>query len=112
MVIEGYTFGRMDIGGTTFNSDVIIFPERVKSPWWRGEGHFLQLRDIEDILEYRPEVLIIGTGYYRQMKVAPEVEDKLKEMNIDYYIVDCREGVELYNTIEKKRKVGAFHLTC
>lgn len=112
MNIEDYAFGRMSISGSRFSSDVIIFPERVRSPWWRGEGHYLQVKDIEDILEYRPEVLIIGTGYYGQMRVAAEVEEKLKELNIEYYIVDSREGTKLYNSIEKERKVGAFHLTC
>lgn len=112
MKIENYSFGKISISGRRFTSDVIIFPERVVSPWWRGEGHFLQLGDIEDILEYKPEVLVIGTGYYGQMKVAEEVEERLKELDIEYYIVDSRKGVELYNSIEKERKVGAFHLTC
>jgi len=112
MNIEDYNFGKMRVSGNSFTSDVIIFPERVRSPWWRERGHLLQLRDIEDILEYRPEVLIIGTGYYGQMKVAAEVEEKLKEMNIEYHIADSREGAKLYNSIDKERKVGAFHLTC
>jgi len=110
--IEKYSFRKISISGRHFTSDVIIFPEKVASPWWRGEGHFLQLKDMGDILEYRPEVLVIGTGYYGQMKVAEEVEEKLKELNIEYYIVDTRKATEIYNDIEKQRKVGAFHLTC
>ncbi len=112
MKIEKYSFGRMTVSGNTFTSDVIIFPERVKSPWWREEGHLLQLKDIEDILEYRPEVLVIGTGYYGQMRVAPEVIERLRELNIDYYIQDSREGMDTYNSLDTERKVGAFHLTC
>lgn len=112
MKIETYDFGKMSISGSSFTSDVIIFPEKVASPWWRKEGHFLQLEDIKNILDYRPEVLVIGTGYSGQMRVSAEVEAKLKELNIEYYIVDSRKGTELYNSIEKQRKVGAFHLTC
>ena len=112
MKIETYDFGRMTISGSSFTSDVIIFPERVVSPWWRKEGHYLQLQDMEEILSYKPEVLVIGTGYSGQMKVAQEVEAMFKELNIEYHIVDSRRGVELYNSIEAVKKIGAFHLTC
>ncbi len=112
MKIEKYSFGQMTVSGSTFTSDVIIFPERVKSPWWREEGHLLQLKDIEDIMEYRPEVLVIGTGYYGQMRVAPEVIERLRELNIDYYIQDSSEGMDTYNSLDAKKKIGAFHLTC
>lgn len=112
MKIEKYAFGRMTVSGNTFTSDVVIFPERIRSPWWREEGHLLQLKDIEDILKYRPEALVIGTGYYGQMRVDPEVIEKLRDLNIDYYIEDSRKGMDIYNSLDTERKVGAFHLTC
>lgn len=112
MKIETYDFGRITISGNSFTSDVIIFPERVLSPWWRKEGHYLQLVDMKEIINYKPEVLVIGTGYSGQMRVAPEVDAKLRELNIEYHIVDSRKGTELFNSIESVRKVGAFHLTC
>jgi len=38
MIIESYLFGRMKVDGNIFDSDLIIFPEKVKSSWWRVEG--------------------------------------------------------------------------
>lgn len=112
MKIKNYSFGRMNILEELFTSDVIIFPERILSPWWREEGHYLQLRDITAILEYKPDILIIGTGYYGKMRVDPKVEDVLKGSGIELHILTSREAVELFNSTETEKKVGAFHLTC
>lgn len=112
MKIKNYSFGRMDISEKTFTSDVIIFPHRILSPWWRDEGHYLQLSDIEIILEYKPDILIIGTGYYQKMRVDPKIMDLLKGLGIELHILNSREAVELFNSTETLRKVGAFHLTC
>lgn len=38
MNIAGYRFGRIDIDGRTYTSDVIITPERVIDSWWRQRG--------------------------------------------------------------------------
>jgi len=112
MIIESYLFGRMKVDGDVFDSDLIIFPEKVKSSWWRTEGHYLQMKDLGEILDYNPEVLIIGTGYFGRMDVADEVIKRLEETGIKYYIEKSSKAVEIFNKIDSKKKVGAFHLTC
>ena len=44
--IEGYSFGSISVDGRRYKSDLIIYPDRVRSDWWRKEGHQLQLEDI------------------------------------------------------------------
>ncbi len=112
MKIESYSFGRMSVDGMDFTKDVIILSERVISPWWRKEGHYLQLEDLEEVVDYRPDILIIGTGYFGVMRVAPEVEERLRDLGIEYHIARSSRAVKLFNSIDSKRKVGAFHLTC
>lgn len=112
MNIESYSFGRMSISGEVFTSDIIILPKGVISPWRRDEGHYLQLSDIGAILEYKPDVLIIGTGYYGRMKVDPKIKGVLKDSGIELHILASREAVELFNSITSEKKAGAFHLTC
>ena len=41
MRIDRYAFGNIVIDGKAYTKDVIIFPDRVYSPWWRKDGHFL-----------------------------------------------------------------------
>jgi len=60
-MIESYAFGRMDVDGRPYTSDLIIFADRINDSWWRKTGHKLCLEDIEDVFKEKPEVLVIGT---------------------------------------------------
>lgn len=62
MRVEHYDFGQITIAGQDYSKDVIIWPDRVYSPWWRKEGHCLYLEDLRDVLQTPPAKLIIGTG--------------------------------------------------
>jgi hypothetical protein len=103
----------MVIDGKTFDSDLIIYPDRVDDHWRRKEGHVLRLEDLANALAANPEVLIIGTGYSDQMKVPDNLRDDLLSKKIELHIADSRRSVDLFNSIcARKRTVAAFHLTC
>jgi hypothetical protein len=38
-MIDKYSFGSITIDGRTYDTDVIIYPERIDDRWWRKEGH-------------------------------------------------------------------------
>ncbi len=50
MKIEHYSFGTITIDGKSYTSDVIIYPERVDSSWWRKQGHSLHIVDLKDVI--------------------------------------------------------------
>ncbi|MBC7333533.1 MAG: hypothetical protein H5T85_03590 [Actinobacteria bacterium] len=113
MQIEGYSFGCIKIDSKKYRSDVIVFPEKVRENWWRKSGHLVVEVDIEEILEYKPEVLVIGTGAYGCMKVDESARNKLELYGIECVIRPTLEAVKEYNRLkEDKKTVGAFHLTC
>ncbi|MCL5986945.1 MAG: MTH938/NDUFAF3 family protein [Actinobacteria bacterium] len=69
--------------------------------------------DIKEVLDYRPEVLIIGTGANGLMKVDNDLKDKLISFGIDLIIKKTSEAVTEYNRVYKDKKVVcALHLTC
>ncbi len=35
MHIDSYSFGSMTVDGTGYGHDLIVFPDRVMSGWWR-----------------------------------------------------------------------------
>jgi len=112
-MIEGYSFGQIIIDGKRYTSDVIIYPDRVDSRWWRKEGHELSPEDIEGILEEKPEILVVGTGNTGFMKVLPETEAYLKQRNIKLIAERTDKACETYNHLCKSQKViAALHLTC
>jgi hypothetical protein len=112
-MIESYAFGRMDVDGRTYTSDLIIFPDRVNDSWWRKSGHNLCLEDIEDVLQEKPEVLVIGTGFYGIMGVEKEVKSHLQSKGIELITAKTEKAVQSFNGLASKKKtIGAFHLTC
>jgi len=115
-LIESYDFGIILINGKRYTSDVIVFPERVVDGWWRKEGHRLSVEDLNEILNHepKPEVLLVGTGYYGLVKVSPDVENALKSQGIELKVQPTKEACQAFNKLLKsnKRVAGAFHLTC
>jgi hypothetical protein len=64
MRITHYSFGRITVDDEIFTSDVVIYPDRINSSWWRKEGHLLQVADLKEIVKESVPFLIIGTGYF------------------------------------------------
>jgi hypothetical protein len=113
MKIEHYSFGSITIDGSTYTSDVIIYPDRVNASWWRKEGHNLNIVDLTDVLKARPDVLLVGTGSSGLMKVPKETLSHLESKGIEVHVSLTAKAVELFNNLQSERKViAAFHLTC
>ncbi len=112
-MIDSYKFGQMVIEGKSYTKDLIIYPDRVKSPWWRKTGHLLTLCDIDDVLAKNPDTLIVGTGYTGLMKVDDEVKKYAKDHEINLIIQKSKQAVRTFNERHPKTSVfAAFHLTC
>jgi hypothetical protein len=114
-MIDSYQFGRISINRKTYTKDVIIFPERIQSNWWRKEGHLLQLEDIERAVEEaEPEIVVVGKGKFGMMKVSSEVKNFLRYKKIVLHAEKSDKAVDIFNQFGSsgKRVLGAFHLTC
>jgi len=113
MLIESYDFGRIIIDGKPYTSDVIVFPDRVDDSWWRKKGHELCIDDIKEVVEAKPETLVVGTGYYGRMKILSETLEYLKSNGIEVTAKKTEDACEAFNQLSKARKVvAAIHLTC
>jgi len=112
MKIDSYDFGSIMIDGKVYNSDVMIYPDRVEK-WWRKEGHSVYKEDIDKVIEEKPSVLVIGTGAYGYVKVSQEVFEYAEKNNIRLIVESTRKACEEYNNLSKTQKVvAALHLTC
>ncbi len=115
MEVKDYSFGRIVIGDKTLTSDVIVAKDKILNDnWWRKEGHRVQLEDVKEIFDYKPEVVVFGTGAYGRMIVDDDVVEKLKSIGSEVYIDITGKAVKIYNDMLKKGKkvVLAAHLTC
>lgn len=114
MKITAYEFGKITIDDRTYTRDVIIAPDAVFDSWWRKQGHSLHIEDLDQVLKARPELLIIGTGYYGRMRVPAETRQYLAEQGITVTQANTRDAVTEFNERQKEyaRIVAALHLTC
>ena len=112
-MIDSYSFGSIAVNGKRYNSDVIIYPDRVNSSWWRKEGHNLCPEDLQEVLQYQPEVLVIGQGKPGLMKVGSDLIEQLKRQGIEVIVASTEKAVKAYNELGAGKKVvAALHLTC
>ena len=112
-MIDTYAFGTVTVNGRTYNSDVIIYPDHVDPSWWRKEGHNLSLEDLEEVLRYEPEVLVIGQGKPGLMKVPRKLVERIRQQGIEVITAPTAEAVRRYNELAGQKKVvAALHLTC
>lgn len=113
-MIESYDFGRIVIDGITYTKDLMILGERIKDDWWRKEGHALHTSDIaDDVEEFTPEVVIIGTGYMGMMKVQTETKQYIQHKGTELFVEKTKRACELFNGLSKsKRVLAGLHLTC
>jgi len=112
--ITAYSFGRIEIDGETYTADVIVTPERVVGNWWRRQGHSLAIADLAEIMPARPEILVVGTGYYGRMAIPKATRDHLEAQGIELREARTSEAVKEFNRMQREsaRVVAALHLTC
>lgn len=112
-MIDSYSFGSIVINGKKYNSDVVVFRDFVNPDWWRKEGHKLRVEDIEDIVQHKPKILIIGTGYSGVLTVLPETKEYIESLGIRLVIRRTEEACNEFNKfVETQDVIAALHLTC
>ncbi len=113
-IIEEYSFGRIRVAGKVYDSDVIVYPGRVDSSWWRADGHRLVPEDLAEVLQDPPTVLVIGTGYFGRMAVPAETLADMRDRGMQVLVAPTKNAAEEFNRLLRQhaRVVAALHLTC
>lgn len=111
--VESYTFGKIVVDGQAYTKDLLLLPVGPLPNWRRKEGHLLQSADLQDALEAKPAVLIVGSGNPGLMKVPPETLDWLAAQGVRVEVHPTAEACQRYNELAPtERVVAALHLTC
>ncbi len=112
-MIDSYSFGNIVVDGEKYADDVIIFPDHVKDNWWRKEGHILHPKDLNEVMDASPEVLVVGTGASGRMKVPASTQEFIESRGIELIVEKSESACETYNDLSDERDiVAAIHLTC
>ena len=112
--IGSHKFGKIVVDGRQYDSDVVIYDDRVKEDWRLKTGHTLHIDDIAEVLAEKPSILIVGTGTFGRIKVPQEVAQTVTQSGIELIARPTKEACKLYNEYydKKKKVVAILHLTC
>ena len=101
------------MNGEEHRRDLIILPERVIPDWRREQGHRLSLTDLREVIEYGPDILVVGTGAGGVMKVPRDVIDELTNRGIEVVTARAGKAVLEYNKMigEGRRRPAPDLLT-
>lgn len=120
-MIEDYQFGSIIIDGETYNHDVQVFWTGEVFDWWRKESHIIDIQDVIDTVEQKPESVVIGTGESGVAKVTEAAIKFIKDRGIQLFIDPTEQAVRTFNIRKEESQeeegksekvIGLFHLTC
>ena len=114
MRIDSFHFGSISIDSVIYGSDVLLLPPRVISSWWRRQGHRLAVDDLAEVVAYRPDALIVGSGVSNMMQVPPSTIRDMESAGIRVEILSTPEAAERFTQLmeEGEKVAAALHLTC
>ena len=112
-MIDEHKFGSFTIDGKKYLGDIKIVDKKVKY-WDDRYRHKIESKDIQDLIEVKPEVIIIGTGNTGYLEIPSEIKNYILAKGIKILIKKNTEAVQDYNKLikENKKVAAIFHSTC
>ena len=113
-MIEGYCFGSITILGKQYSSDLKIINGQVYPDWLRKSGHSVDVDDVADFLNAKPDYHIIGSGVFGSMKLNDQLKQHLTGHGIQVIEEPTIIAIGLFNLMyaDDKNVAGGFHLSC
>jgi hypothetical protein len=113
-MIDSYSFGRIVVNGTIYLNDIKIVGNAVIPEWWRKSGHTVSPEDVSDLIDSRPEFVVIGKGEPGFMKIGSAAKRLLQDRGITLLEEKTSQAVRTYNRLRREGKnvCAGFHLSC
>ncbi|UCE56928.1 MAG: hypothetical protein JSV31_16240 [Desulfobacterales bacterium] len=113
-MITDFTFGKMMVNGEIYTNDLKCIQDTVIPNWWRRSGHSVHVEDVRDILEFHPDILVIGKGEPGFMATSPTLREVLEKHSIELIEEKTSKAIQIFNQLlqEGKRVAAGFHVAC
>jgi len=116
--INGTEFGKITVNNKTFDFDIAIMPngEIMKrnaraSEMYYGTHHMICKEELRQIIDSKPQVLVIGLGQYSGCRLEDSVKRECEKNGIKLITEPTPKAIKTFNQTEA-RKAGLFHVTC
>jgi uncharacterized protein len=106
-LITAYGDGYVEVDARRYEASLIILPERVIADWPVPAFADLASRHLGALVEYRPEIVLLGTGR-RHRFPAPALLAELIMHDIGVEVMDSQAACRTYNILAAEgRRVAA-----
>ena len=105
--IHSYDEGVITIGASDYQNSLILMPDRIIEDWRPNAIDDLRSDDLKVLIEYSPEIVLIGTGIQLRFP-APDVTVDLLQAGIGVEVMDTAAASRTFNVLlSENRKVVA-----
>ena len=97
-LITGYGEGYVAVNGQRYSHAVVVAPAREVAGWDVQDFAALERTHFEALLEWRPEIVLLGTGD-RQRFPRPELARVLLKAAVGFEAMDTSAACRTYNIL-------------
>ena len=98
--IQEYKLGSFIIEGRQFIGNIKIMGDKIRY-WERPENQNLSSKELQELIEFGPEFLVIGTGAAGLLKVPDQVKKSASEKGISVFVGKTQDMVKKFNELNK-----------
>lgn len=108
-LVTGLGAGWIKVGATEYRANVVLTPEGVAPGYAPAGIDALEPADLARLLDYRPEIVLIGTGTAQRF-LHPRVTQPLAAAHVGIEVMDTRAACRTFNILagEGRRVVAAL----
>ena len=106
-IVTGSGPGWVRVGPTEYRSNIVLLPDAIVEGWAPAGLAALQEADFAALLQYAPEMVLLGTGA-RQQFVHPRLLQALAAARVGVETMDTRAACRTFNIlVAEDRRVAA-----
>ena len=108
-IINAYEIGEVIIDHKRYNNSLIVSPDKIMDHWEPQTSSDIKNEHLEQVIEFSPEILIIGTGK-QQLWLNKGLLKQLVTQGINFEMMRTAEACHTYNLLlsEERRVVAAL----
>ena len=106
-IFTGYGDGYILINQVRYEKNLIVLPDQVIEDWPVSSVSNLAVQHFENLVPYKPEIIILGTGAKHQFP-DQSILSQLIKLGIGIEVMDTKACCRTYNIlVEEGRRVAA-----
>jgi hypothetical protein len=116
--IDSFKFGSIVVNDKKYSRDLFLYPDDIvkkrKGGFWKFGSHAIKRQEIEELVNSKPDVLIVGTGTDGIAKLNSDADTLLKGAEVESVVIPSEEAVNKFNELSSQGKHPAalIHITC